>query len=149
MTILNCHHSTRNPLLKSMPKCPNTYQSLDAVALNPGGGHQATAPEGARSRKHSSLTTRQRVSAPYRAIPNEARCQSPNHLSGSSQFPISSSVERRAHAPPVARAWVDQRFRVVVTESCQNKAATGGCVTRLVLRCIQFDSDNATAKANQ
>jgi hypothetical protein len=41
--------------------------------------------------------------------------------------------ERRAHAPPVARARVAHRLKVVVTESHQNKAATGGCVTRLVL----------------
>jgi hypothetical protein len=68
MTILNCHHSTRNPLLKSMPKCPNTYQSLDAVALNPGGRLQVTASNEIRSRQYAVLTIQQRISAPYRAI---------------------------------------------------------------------------------
>jgi hypothetical protein len=69
-------------------------------------------------------------------LTNWVRSENPNHMPGSSQVPLPSSVERRAHAPPVARARIAHRLKVVVTENHQSKAATGGCVTRLVLRCI-------------
>jgi hypothetical protein len=136
MTILNYNHTTQNPVLRSMPKCPNTYQALHAVALNPGGGLLVTAPEGARPRQRAALTNRQKDSTPYRAIHEKGPWWNPNHLSGSSRVPLPSHVERRAHAPPVAIARVARRLKVVVTESRQNKTATGGCVTRLVLRHV-------------
>jgi hypothetical protein len=56
MTILNCHHKTQNPVLRSTHKCSNPYQAHHAVASNPKG------------RQHVSLTNQQRKSAPYRGI---------------------------------------------------------------------------------